>query len=317
MLNSIWLALIVIGIITAAGRDIYDASNDAYANGVQWQPAGLDHVGAKGKFTASVLFPAGQLRANLKSWSWPDEGVTLSATVIAQSASRATVVLTIGKDSPEMFRTMMETQGGKETVTATATRTAAGWTLTFEPVKFVFLKRITTAAFDVAGLAVQIAIGLIGIMALWLGVMKVAEEAGLIALLAKAVKPVTVRLFPDVPHDHPAIGSILMNVSANMLGLGNAATPFGLKAMEELNKLNPKAGVATNAMCTFLAMNTSCVTLIPATAIAIRAAQGSANPAIIIGTTFLASLTAMIVGVATAKILQRVRMFRWETSEAR
>ena len=142
-------------------------------------------------------------------------------------------------------------------------------------------------------------------MALWLGVMKVAEEAGLIAIIANWLKPVTTRLFPDVPADHPAMGSMIMNISANMLGLGNAATPFGLKAMEELDKLNPNKGTATNAMCTFLAINTAGMTLIPATAIAIRAAAGSSEPAIIIGTSLFGAFCATVAGIISVKILEK------------
>ena len=106
------------------------------------------------------------------------------------------------------------------------------------------IEAVTQAAIDMAKVSVEIAIGLIGIMALWLGVMKIAEESGLISLIARAVKPIMVRLFPDVPADHPAMGSIVLNMSANMLGLGNAATPLGLKAMEELQELNPEKGTA-------------------------------------------------------------------------
>ncbi len=188
--------------------------------------------------------------------------------------------------------------------------------LSFSPVRFVYLKRITNAALDAAALAVKIALGLIGIMALWLGVMKVAEEAGIIAIIARAVRPITTRLFSDIPDDHPAIGAMIMNISANMLGLGNAATPFGLKAMEELNKLNKHAGTATNAMVTFLALNTSCVTLVPATAIAVRAASGSSDPAVIIGTTFLTSLVATVFAVIFAKVFQRLSVFRVREKEA-
>ena len=175
----------------------------------------------------------------------------------------------------------------------------------FESVSFLKLKDITNAALDYAGTAVNIAIGLIGIMALWLGVMKVAEEAGLIALIAKWLKPVMKRLFPDVPSDHPAMGSMIMNISANMLGLGNAATPFGLKAMEELDKLNPEKGTATNSMVTFLAINTAGLTLIPATAIAVRAAAGSSDPAIIIGTSIFGAGCATIAGITAAKVLEK------------
>ena len=115
---------------------------------------------------------------------------------------------------------------------------------------------VTEAAISMAKTAVEIAIGLIGIMALWLGTMKIAEESGLIRIIARALRPITIRLFPDVPEDHPAIGSIVLNMAANILGLGNAATPLGLKAMEELQELNPNKDTATNAMCTFLAINT-------------------------------------------------------------
>jgi spore maturation protein A len=122
--------------------------------------------------------------------------------------------------------------------------------------------------------------------------------------------PITKWLFPDVPPDHPAVGAMIMNIAANMLGLSNAATPLGLKAMEELNKLNPKAGTATNAMVTFLAINTGGLILIPATAIAVRAAAGSANPGIIIGTSIFGAGCATVAGVLAAKLLQRLPRYR-------
>jgi spore maturation protein A len=186
----------------------------------------------------------------------------------------------------------------------------AAVTFVWEPIRFVKLRAVTQAALDYAGIAVTIAIGLIGIMALWLGVMKVAEEAGILKIVTRALTPLTRRLFPDIPSDHPAVGAIIMNIAANMLGLSNAATPMGLKAMEELNKLNPRAGVATNAMITFLAINTGGLILIPATAIAVRAAAGSANPGIIIGTSIVGAGVATIAGVAASKILQRLPRYR-------
>ncbi|MDR0842401.1 MAG: nucleoside recognition protein, partial [Acidobacteriota bacterium] len=126
---------------------------------------------------------------------------------------------------------------------------------------------VTKAAIDAAGGAVTIAIGLVGVMALWLGLVKIAEDSGLMALVAKVIAPVLRRLFPDVPPGHPAMGSMTMNIAANMLGLSNAATPLGIKAMEDLEKLNKTPGVATDAMCTFLTINTGSVQLIPATMI--------------------------------------------------
>jgi spore maturation protein A len=166
------------------------------------------------------------------------------------------------------------------------------------------LGRVTSAALEGAGTAVEIAIGLIGIMALWLGVMKVAQEAGITTLIAKLVRPITRWLFPKIPEDHPAIGAMIMNIAANMLGLSNAATPLGLKAMEELDSLNPNKGEATDDMCTFLVINTSAITLIPATAIAIRASLGSANPQMIIVPSVIAASCATIVGLTTVKLIQ-------------
>jgi spore maturation protein SpmA len=201
-----------------------------------------------------------------------------------------------GKDNDLSGKILLKKQADKNIYSAQ---------LYFEEISFVWLKKVTNDAIKIAQTAVEIALGLIGIMALWLGVMKVAEEAGLIKIIAGALKPITKRLFPEVPHDHPAIGSMVMNISANMLGLGNAATPFGLKAMEELDKLNPNKGTATNSMVTFLAINTAGMTLIPATAIAVRAAQGSANPAVIIGTSIFGAFCAVVVGLTAAKLFER------------
>jgi spore maturation protein SpmA len=172
------------------------------------------------------------------------------------------------------------------------------------------LKAVTDGAFDGAKTAVTIALGLIGIMALWLGVMRLAERCGLVQRIARGLRPVMRRLFPDVPPDHPAMGSMLMNMAANMLGLGNAATPLGLRAMRDLESLNPRPGVASNAMCTFLAINTSSVQLIPATAIALLAAAGSRNPSVIVGTALLATLCSTAVGITAVKLLEKLPAFR-------
>jgi spore maturation protein SpmA len=172
------------------------------------------------------------------------------------------------------------------------------------------LKDVTEGAFDGAKTAVTIALALIGIMALWLGLMRLAERAGLVQRIARALRPIMRRLFPDVPAEHPAMGSMVMNMAANMLGLGNAATPLGLRAMRDLESLNPRPGVATNAMCTFLAINTSSVQLIPATAIAILAASGSTRPTAIVGTALLATLCAASVAVISVKLLEKLPIFQ-------
>ena len=143
-------------------------------------------------------------------------------------------------------------------------------------------------------------------MALWLGLLRVAEEAGLVALLGKLVRPVMRLLFPDVPPDHPAMSAMTLNMGANMLGVGNAATPLGLKAMEELQKLNPKKDTATDAMVLFLTVNTASVQLIPATVIAMRASAGAKDPGDVIGPTLVATLMATTVGIVAAKLLGRL-----------
>jgi len=173
------------------------------------------------------------------------------------------------------------------------------------------LKEVAAKSFDWANMAVvNIAFALIGIMALWLGLMRLAERAGLVALLARAMRPLMRLLFPEVPAAHPAMGSMLMNMAANMLGLGNAATPLGLRAMKDLETLNPRPGTATNAMCTFLAINTSGVQLVPVTAIAILAANKSTNPTAIVGTALVCSLCAAVAGVLAAKFFSRLSVFR-------
>ncbi len=172
------------------------------------------------------------------------------------------------------------------------------------------LKDVTDGAFDGAKTAVTIALGLIGIMAMWLGVMRLAERAGLIQRIARALRPIMRRLFPDVPPEHPAMGSMLMNMAANMLGLGNAATPLGLRAMRDLESLNPRHGTASNAMCTFLALNTSSVQLIPTTAIAILAAGGSTRPTAIVGTALLATFCAAAAALIAVKTLEKLPLFR-------
>ncbi len=164
---------------------------------------------------------------------------------------------------------------------------------------------LSKAMIDSAGAAVELAIGLVGVMALFLGLMKVAEAGGMLTILAKLIRPLMVRLFPDVPADHPAMGAMILNLSANALGLGNAATPFGIRAMQELDRLNPVKGEATNAMALFMAINTSSVTLLPTGVIALRAAAGSIDPAAILPTTLFATIGSTSIAIIAAKFYQR------------
>jgi spore maturation protein SpmA/spore maturation protein SpmB len=164
---------------------------------------------------------------------------------------------------------------------------------------------LSKAMIESAAGAVELAIGLVGVMTLFLGLMKVAEAGGMLQILARLIRPLMVRLFPDVPADHPAMGAMILNLSANALGLGNAATPFGIRAMQELDALNPRPGTATDAMALFLAINTSSVTLLPTGVIALRAAAGSLEPAAILPTTLFATIGSTTVAILAAKLYAR------------
>lgn len=164
---------------------------------------------------------------------------------------------------------------------------------------------VSKGAIDGAKTAVEIAIGLVGVMTLWLGVMRIAEASGLVHVLGRALRPVLRWLFPEVPPDHPANGAIVLSIAANMLGLNNAATPLGIKAMEELQQLNEQKDTATNPMVTFMALNTSGVQLIPTTMIAVLAAAGSKAPTAIIGASLVATFIGTVAAVLAAKFLQR------------
>ncbi len=314
MLNYIWLALLALGIGTAITLDIADSINNKYRNGDEIEVLLMFNepvdVTSPKSLTGKIKIPS-----TIFSKFY---GISINKNVEQDSKltfdphkNVYSVYLLTNEESPVIWKEMAKMNGkgndlnGELKIKDKIDSVTYNASLTLESISFVKMKDVTNAAIDYAKTAVTIALGLIGIMALWLGVMKVGEEAGLIRKLANAVRPITKFLFPNVPHDHPAIGSMLMNISANMLGLGNAATPFGLKAMEDLDKLNPNKGEATNAMCTFLVINTAGLTLIPATAIAVRAAAGSSDPAIIIGTSFFGASCATITGIIAAKILEK------------
>jgi len=172
------------------------------------------------------------------------------------------------------------------------------------------MESLSRSMVESASGSVELALGLVGVMTLFLGLMKVAEAGGMLTILARLIRPLMVRLFPNVPPDHPAMGSMILNMSANALGLGNAATPFGIRAMQELDKLNSRHGTATDSMVLFLAINTSNVTILPTGVIALRAAAGSIDPAGILPTTLFATMFSTIVAILAAKMYGRVYMVR-------
>ncbi len=314
MLNYVWLALIILGIGTAITTDIIDQADNKYRNGdslpieiIFENPTSITTDGAYN----------GKLKVSSKSFNdfyetTVNEDVFVNAKLsVNKEDDKIRIYFKVDDNTPEIWKYMAKISGKDDDLVGSFNEveiysaTNIYGSLLLEEVAFTKMKDVTNSALDYAGIAVNIALGLIGIMALWLGVMKVAEDAGLIKIIANSVKPLTKFLFPDVPPDHPAMGSIIMNMAANMLGLGNAATPFGLKAMEELQTLNKDKSTATNAMVTFLAVNTAGLTLIPVTAIAIRAAAGSSNPAIIIGTSIFGALCATTVGITATKIMEK------------
>ena len=177
------------------------------------------------------------------------------------------------------------------------------------------LKEVVVSATDSAVSAFRLALGLTGIMALWLGIMKIAEDSGLVAGFTRMIAPLMRFLFPKIPDGHPALGSMAMNMVANMFGLNNAATPMGIRAMEELETLNPRKATATDEMCMFLAVNTSSIQLIPAGAIALLAGGGSLDPTVIVFPALIATCVSTVAGVTAARLMSRMRRFRTDPEE--
>lgn len=309
MLNYVWLALILLGIASAVYLDVSDISSNKFRNNEQLKCTVFyqDEFRDLQTFDTKVLIDKNSFQKFYGQSIENDLTVPVKLTRTNQN-NIFQVFIKTDNTFPELWKEIATASGkdddiiGKIKFSSQIDSSKYSATLSFESVSFIFLKKVTNEAIKIAGTAVEIALGLIGLMAMWLGVMKVAEDAGLIKIIANFIKPITKRIFPEIPADHPAIGSMVMNISANMLGLGNAATPFGLKAMEELDSLNPNKGTATNSMITFLAINTAGLTLIPATAIAVRAAAGSSDPTIIIGTTMFAAFCATLTGLTTAKL---------------
>jgi spore maturation protein A len=276
MLNYIWAGLIVSSLVFALGHDIRDIAGDPYRNGRPLPvglsfPEGYDpdarrvpveiriESGAYASFYDTEQRPAASYAGYLLQTR---EGAQLR---FGAGAKLPEPLATIGKvsrsrDDELQGRLVGFTPAGGVGEPVTVTESAG---VVFEPVRFVKMNAIAAAALDFAKTGAEIALGLIGVLALFLGLLKIAEDAGIIYALVKLVRPILRPLFPEVPPDHPALGMIALNLAANVFGLGNAATPFGIKAMEELQKLNPTEDTATNPMVMLLAINTASVQLVP------------------------------------------------------
>ena len=274
MLNYIWAALLISAFVFAGYSDLRDLRRDTYRNGQSLQvelefPA--DDAGEAARTPVRIRIDP----AEYQDFYGTDERPAASYDGVLVRTGEGTVLrFDAGAALPEPLETIRgvsrsndgELQG---TLAESAPSAAGAGSLTvqtavrFEPVRFVKMTAIGAAALDFAETAAEIAIGLIGVLTLFLGIMKIAEEAGIIYAIVRVVRPVLRPLFPEVPEDHPALGMIALNLTANVLGLGNAATPFGIKAMEELQRLNPTEDTATNSMVMLLAINTASVQLVP------------------------------------------------------
>jgi len=314
MLNYIWAGLIALSLLFALVNDAGDIRRDTYRNGV---PLPVTLVFQTGYDPAARQVPV-TVRADSASWS-SHFGTTVVPAAgysgkLIQTQDGRELRFAAGVDLPEPLATARSMTSerdndlrGSATLEARPGDTLAIASVTLAPVRFVKLTAITKAALDLAKTAVTLALGLIGVIALWLGMLRIADKAGLISVIVKVAEPVFRPLFPDLPKGHPVLGLIILNVSANMLGLGNAATPMGIKAMEELQKLNPKKDTATNSMVTLLALNTASVQIVPP--ILLVAIMGlSVNKLyfpIMIGTAI-----ALTTGLIAVKLLGRLKVYR-------
>jgi spore maturation protein A len=283
MLNYIWAGLIVASMVFAIGNDIGDLTRDRYRNE---RPLPIELVFPGGYDPAARRVPV-EIRIDPGEYAafYGVEGTPAGSYTgsLLQTREGAQLRFEAGAALPEPLATIAgvsrsnddELQGtlvafappgaplgtGVPGVGAPVSTARAG--VVFEPVRFVKMNAIAAAALDFAETAAEIALGLIGVLALFLGILKIAEDAGVIYALVRLVQPILRPLFPEVPPDHPALGMIALNMTANIFGLGNAATPFGIKAMEELQELNPTDDTATNPMVMMLAVNTASVQLVP------------------------------------------------------
>lgn len=308
MLNYIWAGLIVASFVFAGVYDARDLAADRYRNGAPLPvtlayPEGYD--ADRRAVPVTIEITAADYAAFYDTESPSDHRWT--GTLIQTADGRQ---LRVDADAalPEPLATIAgvsasddgELQGRVDSFDPGA---PTGATLLFEPVRFVKMNAIAAAALDFAETAAEIALGLIGVLALFLGLLKIGEEAGLVRALVRFVRPVLRPLFPNIPEDHPALGMIALNLTANVFGLGNAATPFGIKAMEELQTLNPSDDTATDDMVMLLAINTASVQLIPP--VLLLALMGLQINQLIFAI-ILTTGASLVVAITAAKLYSRL-----------
>lgn len=320
MLNWIWAVLIVSSFLFALGNDVSDINGDKFRNG---QPLPVQLSFPEGYDPAAQSVP---VRIRLDSAQYArfygsgaaldtaytgylrqtQRGAQLRFDTSNSLPEPLATIATVSKSRDDELQgrltgfTRVVAAGGAQPPTA-----AAG--VVFEPVRFLKMNAIAAAAIDFAKTAAEIALGLIGVLALFLGMLKIAEEAGVIYALVKITRPILRPLFPEIPPDHPALGMIALNITANVFGLGNAATPFGIKAMEEMQKLNPVKDTATNSMVMFLAINTGSVQLMPP--VLLLAILGLQVNELIVPI-WIVTFLALIVGILAAKLYAKLPKMR-------
>ena len=327
MFNKIWAGLILVSLVFALYYDSRDLLADTYRNG---QPLAVTLVSDAGLDAAA---PRQAVRVRLDSAAVAEHfgaGMTVAPDgyegLLLRSADG--VQLRFGKDADfagplKTIRTVTSPRDNDLRGTLVLVPNAAppfapdsaaalvsqAATVTFAPVRFVKLQAITKAAFDFAETAVTIALGLIGVLALWLGLLRIAEKSGLITTLVRVTGPLIRPLFPGIPHDHPALGLIVLNMTANMLGLGNASTPLGIKAMESMQTLNPNPEEATDDQVMFMAINTASVQLVPPVMlIAILGLEVNR----LIFPILIATALSLVIGIVSVRVLGRMRRFQRE-----
>ncbi len=305
MLNYIWAGLIVSSLVFALGRDVRDLTADRYRNG---RPLPVALSFPEGQDPAARRVPV-EIRID------PEEYARFYGTDRPPAASYSGYLLRTregtqlrfekGAALPEPLATIAKVSRSRDEELQGRLVGSAG--VVFEPVRFVKLNAISGAALDFAKTAAEISLGLIGVLALFLGLLKIAEDSGVIFALVKLVRPILRPLFPEVPPDHPALGMIALNLTATVFGLGNAATPFGIKAMEELQKLNPSEDTATNSMVMLLAINTAALQLVPPVLLlALMGTQINTLIFPILTTTVL----GLLVAIVSARLLGRLPGYR-------
>jgi spore maturation protein A len=305
MLNYIWAGLIISSFLFALGNDARDIAGDRYRNGQPLPvalafPEGYDSTARR--VPVMIRIEPGQYASFYRTDQRPD---TSYAGYLLQTREGTQLRFAADAGLPEPLATIGKVSSSRD---KELQGRLVGFTgVVFEPVRFVKLNAIAAAALDFAKTAAEIALSLVGVMSLFLGLIKIAEHAGIIYSLVKLVRPVLRPLFPEVPADHPALAMIALALTANVFGLGNAATPFGIKAMEELQKLNKSDDTATNSMVMMLALSTASVQLVPPVLLlALLGLQINKLVFPIIGT----GLCGLVIAIVSAKLLGRLPGYR-------